>query len=209
STRWIDTVGTLYNFRPRRARRAGGGSRLFAKGCDVGQIPILSVVVESVPYDELVRDREPDVVHRDVDFTSPRLVQQADGAQHSGPARAQPFLEVGDRAAGVHDVFDDQHVLAANRNVHVPQDPQLGWTGCVRPVAGDRREIEGDLALHVADEIGRKHERAVQDDDDRQRARKVGLYLDGELSDTATNLLLGNNPSNRCHRHRAEIISWT
>ena len=46
-----------------------------------------------------------------------------------GSAGAQDVLQVGERQAGVDDVFDDEDVAAVERGVEVLQQPHFAGTG--------------------------------------------------------------------------------
>ena len=76
----------------RRARGGGTGAEgravgrrlqsvAYSQHADVRQVAILLGVVEAVADDEVVFDREADVVHLDVDLAPRRLAQQTRGAQ--------------------------------------------------------------------------------------------------------------------------------
>ncbi len=51
------------------------------------------------------------------------LVQQRAGPDRLGAVRLQDADQVIQRVAGVHDVFDDQHVLALDAAAHVHDEP--------------------------------------------------------------------------------------
>ena len=109
----------------RRARRAAGRARAGGDASSVGarvdlgaqdahepEVAVVLAVVEAVADDELVRDREADVVDRDVDEAPGRLVEQRADPERAGVLAAQVAEQVVERQARVDDVLDDQDVLA-------------------------------------------------------------------------------------------------
>ena len=130
-------------------------------------------VVEPVADDEAVFDREADVFHLDVDLPPRRLAQEARGAQRPRVARAQNVLQVGERQAGVDDVFDDDHVAAVERRIEIFQQPDFARTRRALGVARHGHEVERDVAGDVADQIGQKDECALQHGDQMQVVGEV------------------------------------
>src|SRR5262245_49837682 len=79
---------------------------------DIRKVAVLLRVVEAVPDDEVILDREPDVVHLDLDFPARRLAEQARRLQRLRRACLQQVLQVMQRQAGVDDVLDENDVAA-------------------------------------------------------------------------------------------------
>src|SRR3954469_18064895 len=85
------------------ASRSPRNRKSGSNDADVRKLPVALGVIESVPDDELVFDREADVLDLDVDFPARGLAQQAGGAEGPRGARTQDVLQIGERQPGVHD----------------------------------------------------------------------------------------------------------
>ena len=86
-------------------------------------------------------------------------------------ARGDQILGESERAARIQNVVDDEDVAAAHVEVHVAQDRDLPGRDAGLLVAGQRHEIDFRGQPHPvqrADQIGGKHEAALQDGDDEQ-----------------------------------------
>src|SRR5918992_652418 len=82
---------------------------------DVGQVAVALVEVESVADDESVRNREADVVDRDLRQTPCGLVEQAADADRGRIALPQVAQQVVQGEAGVDDVLDNDDVAPLDR----------------------------------------------------------------------------------------------
>src|ERR1043166_9397616 len=83
------------------------------------KIPVLLSVVEAVADDEVILDREADVLDGHVDLPARRLAQQTRRAQRFRIARAENLVGGGERQTGVDDVVDDNDVASVERQVEV------------------------------------------------------------------------------------------
>src|ERR1700674_4671105 len=93
------------------------------------EVPELFRVIQTVPDDEMVRDREADVLDLDVHLPPRRLAQQAGRTKGLRTARAKDVLQVHESQAGIDDVLDDHHVLAVEGGVEVLEKPDLAGRG--------------------------------------------------------------------------------
>src|SRR3954462_9020984 len=82
------------------------------QGADVGQVPVALGVVQAVADDELVRDVEADVAHRDLDLDRVGFAQQRADLEAGRLPAAEVLQQPGQGEAGVDDVLEHQHVLA-------------------------------------------------------------------------------------------------
>ena len=112
-------------------------------------------------------------------------------------ARAQDVLQVGERQPGVDDVFDDEDVLAVERGVEVLQQPDFAGAGRALGVARHGHEVERDVAVHVAHQIGQEHERALEHGDNVQAVGEVAADVGGHLGDARLDLVGGEQDIGR------------
>ena len=80
----------------------------------VPKVTVELAVIEAVAHDELVRDREPDVVDGDVHEPAGRLVEQRADPERPRVLAAQVPEQVVERQARVDDVLDEQDVAAVD-----------------------------------------------------------------------------------------------
>ena len=101
-----------------------------------------------------------------------------------GPRACQDVLQVVQRQARVHDVFDDEHVAALERGIEVLEQPDFAGGRRACRVARERHEVERHGHVDGAHEVGQEHERALQHADDVQLARVgvVAADVGGELA---------------------------
>ena len=123
---------------------------------EVGQVAEALVEVETVAHEELVRDREPNVAHRQiVDKPAVGPIEQGHGCDRARPAQDERLRQRVQRQARVDDVLDEQDVLPDDVEVEILEQ-------------ADRARAPG-AASAVARELDE-----VDPVDDRQRARQVG-----------------------------------
>ena len=190
----------------RESVAGGGASAATVDDADVREVAILFGVVEAVADDEPILDREADVLDLDVDLAPRGLAEEAGRAQRLRAARPQDVLQVGERQAGVDDVFDDDDVAAVERRVEVLQQPDLAGRRRALGVARHRHEVERDVAVHVAHEIRQEHERALEHRDKMQAVGEVAADLGGQLGDPRLNLRFGQSRTSRRSAAMARII---
>lgn len=77
---------------------------------DIRQVPILFGIVKAVTDDELIRNREAEIIHMQRHAAALRLIQQRGDMQRGRAAAEQILLEERERHAGIDDILDDQHV---------------------------------------------------------------------------------------------------
>ena len=111
-------------------------------------------------------------------------------------ARGDEILGERQRAAGVQNVVDDENVAAAHVEFHVAQDRDLAGRNPRLPVARQGHEIDLRRQPHPvqrADQIGGKHEAALQDGDDEQVLElRAGDFL-GQLVEALGDGLRGED----------------
>ena len=97
-------------------------ARLVLDDGDMRERSIPAFVVETVADDEMVLDRESDILHAHVYLPARGLAQEAGRPHAAGTARHQNLAEIIQRQARVDDVFDDEHVTARERRIEVLSD---------------------------------------------------------------------------------------
>src|SRR5215831_9615989 len=120
---WVET----HHLRPARFR-------VRLQYPDIRQIPVLLGVVEAVPHDKMVVDREPEIIDGDALVVRYFLFQErADlhGTRLPGREDLNDLLE---RPPGVDDVLDDDDVPASDVGGEVPQKPNVPRGFGARPV---------------------------------------------------------------------------
>ena len=147
----MTTPATAASVRPRPSGRRciviPGDPRvdLRLEDANDAQVPVELAVVEAVADDELVRDREADVVDRDLDEPPGRLVEQRADAQRARVLAAQVADQVVEGEAGVDDVLDDEDVASVDARREVLEDPDQARRLGRRPaVRGDLHEVDPD-----------------------------------------------------------------
>src|SRR5215212_2388851 len=129
------------------ARRAGCGSGSTAvrgrlQRADVRKVPISLREVEAVADDELVGDVEPDVSNIELDLLDAFFAQERSDLERRGLAPREVLQQVLQCEAGVHDVFDDEHIAVLQVVIEVLEDAHdtRGLGG--RAVGRHRHEVE-------------------------------------------------------------------
>src|SRR5687768_4283205 len=174
-----------FRYTPKRRSRR----RLFRDDADVRKVAVLLRVVEAVPHHKLVLDGEADVFNGHVDFPPRRLAEQAGGAESSRRARPQDVLQVGECQAGIDDVLDDDDVAAFETGVEVLQQLHLSGRLGARAVAGYRDEVHRRVAFQRAREIGKKHERALEDAYQVNAVGMIAADFGGKAADAFLDLV--------------------
>ena len=132
------------------------------QNANVGEIAVVICVIEAVADDEFVGDLEAAHVGLVALRVPRRLVEEGDGRDGRGIARAEELAQVLHREAGVDDVFDDDDVAAGDVVVEVlDETDDAGGLGR-RAVAGDGDEIHVDRAVHAAAQINVEKRRALE-----------------------------------------------
>src|SRR5207249_6283507 len=119
----------------------------------------------AVPDDPLVGDLEPDVIRLDVDLAAVRLVQEGADPERPGLVELDLLAQVGQRDAGVEDVFHDEQVgpLDAERGGKAQRGGEDNLGQGVRPTGGHALH-EADLhgQADVPRQVGQENERPLQ-----------------------------------------------
>src|SRR5438309_3201654 len=172
----ITMAARAASWRPRPSGRRCISVASVADRVDLGaehaheaEVAVVLGVVEAVADDELVGDREPDVVDRDVDEAPGGLVEQGADPERLRVLAAQVADQVIERQAGIDDVFHDQDVLAFDRRGEVLQDPDQarGLRGAPT-VRAHLHEVDPDGHRDGPHEIGHERQRALEDGHERQ-----------------------------------------
>src|SRR6188472_3953688 len=136
------------------------GKQVLVEYADVGQVPVSLGEVEAVADDELVRDLEPNIPHRNVDFAARRLGQEGADLEGRRLTRFQVADQVGEGQAGVDDVLHHEHVAALDVDVEVFEDAHdPGGIGRVA-VARDGHEVDLAGDGQVPHQVGHEEDRA-------------------------------------------------
>jgi hypothetical protein len=146
------------------------------------------VQLESVADEELVRDREAHVAHRQiVDEPPVRPVEERRDVQRAGAAQGERADEIAHRQPGVDHRVDEQHVAPGDLGVQVLQEADAV---VALAVACELDEVEGvqrrDGSREVADEGDTRLQRA---DEQRLAAGVVVQDLGAELADPRDDLV--------------------
>src|SRR4029079_6981550 len=145
---------------------------------------------EAVTDDELVLDREADVIDLHVHLPTRRLAEETRRTDALRGARPQNVLQVAQREPGVDDVLDDDDVASFEAAVQILQDPHLAGRPGPLPVARYRHEVHRHMRSHGPDEIGHEHEATLQDryEMDLLPFRVAALDLGGQTADAILDL---------------------
>jgi hypothetical protein len=157
----------------------------------VGQVPVPLVEVEPVADEQLVRDGEADVAHRQlVDEPAVRPVEERRDGERRGPAELQRAADVVQRQPGVDDVLDDEDVAAVDRRGEVLEQPDLLVPAGGGPrVARELEEVEVMEDRCRAREVGDEDQARLQRGDEKRLAVAVlGGDLAPELRDARSDL---------------------
>ena len=156
---------------------------------EIGERTPALVQAEAVPRKELVRDREADVLERDIVDESPvRAVEERHGGQARRIAKRERPAEKVQGQPGVDHVFDDDDVPPFEWGVDVLQQAHAAILGA--GVRGELHEIERVRYRKRAREVGEKdHARLERCDQDRVPPCVVAGELGAELRDTCCDLL--------------------
>ena len=123
-----------------------------------------------------------------------------------GPRARQDLLQVMQRQAGVDDVLDDDDVAAFDAGIEIFREPDFAGRRGRGAVTRAGHEVDADLAVHRANQVAEKQERALEDADEMQLAgREVGADFMGECADARGEfVLIDEDGWIRCRRHRAK-----
>src|ERR1039458_2720909 len=163
---------------------------------DVVEIAIFLGVVQTVTHYEFVGNLESHVVDVDGAQAAFGLVEQRGDADGVGLALIEQMHEVVESDARIDDVFDDQDVGPFQRNVEVLRDLDFPGAGSALPIGGDAHEIDGDVALHGAGQIGEEETGPLKNANELQLARGIiAGNLRAKLADPSLDLLGGDQDS--------------
>ena len=143
----------------------------------VREVPVPLLQVEAVADEELVGDRETDVVDGQVvDEAAVGPVEQHCYPQARRVAERQQLAEVVERQAGVDDVLDEQDVEAGERDRRVLEQPHPRVAaGRGVAVAGQLDEVDLVRDWDRPGKVGEEDEARLQQRDEQQVA--VGVVL--------------------------------
>src|SRR5689334_8823181 len=120
---------------------------------DERKVPIAFGEVEAVADDELVRDREAEIVDFYFLLTSLVLIQQRRQLHTRCTARVQVRQQVRKRETSINDVFNDEYVTALDGHVEIFHDANLTRSARRRSVARDRHELETQARINRSHQI--------------------------------------------------------
>ena len=145
---------------------------------DVAEVAIALRKIQAVADHEFVGDLKTDVVRPDLLDPRRSFTQQRSHVQRAWIALQKNPLKIGQGAAGIQDVFDEDRVQAFDAVVQILGQPDLPRTAAELPITGYRDEIERDFEINLPDQIGEKNRCAFKNTDEVQAlAAKVGSDL--------------------------------
>ena len=162
------------------------------QNADVGEIAVVICVIEAVADDEFVRDLEAAHVGLVALRVPRRLVEEGDGRDGRGIARAEELAQVLHGEARVDDVLNDDNMAARDVVVQIldEADDAGGLRGCA--VAGDSDEIHVNGAVHAAAQIDVEKRRTLEHADQHGAlVAKLGGQISAELLDAGGDGFLG------------------
>src|ERR1017187_407672 len=169
---------------------------LAVEDADVVEVAVFFGVVQPVTHYKFVGDLEADVVDVDGPQAAFGLVEQGGDADGVGLALVEQMHEVVESDACIHNVFDNQDVGAFERNVEVLGDLDFTGAGSALAISGDAHEIEGDVALEGAGQIGEEKAGSLKNANELQLARGIiAGNLRAKLADPRLDLLGGDQDS--------------
>ena len=122
----------------------------------------------------------------------------------------EELAQIGERQAGVENVFDDEDILAFDRLVEILDDLDRAGGALALAVAGDGDKVEGGVGLDGAGQIDEKERRALEHaDHDQLFAVQVAGDLRAHFGDALGDLLAGikNVKALRSHGRHADSIA--
>ena len=99
---------------------------------------------------------------RFLDLAPRRLVEERADLEPLRLAGAEDREHVPERAAGVDDVLDEEHVAALDAGAQILQDPHLAARHHGVAVGGGLEEVDLDRQVELAHQVGDEHERAAE-----------------------------------------------
>ncbi len=158
----------------------------------VRQRAVALVEVEAVADEQLVRDDEADVAHRQVVHeTAVGPIQQGRSHERARIPERERLAEEAQREAGVDDVLDDDDVAAFDLRVQVLQQANpRGAARLLAAVARELDEVERVRNREGAREVDEERDGGLQRaDEQRLAAGVVAGELCAELGDARADLL--------------------
>jgi len=174
---------------------------------DVRQISVALGVVHAVTDDEEVGNGEADIIRVDFLNAAGGLVKQRGNAQGFGVLLHEELAQIGEREAGVEDVFDDQDILAFDGLVVILDELDGAGGALSLAIAGGGDKVERRVDLHGSSEIRQKRRSAFEYADHNELfAIEVLRNLGAHFGDAVGNLLAGKEDlkslrSDGCHAH--------
>lgn len=111
--------------------------------------------IEPVTDHELVGNFKANIVG--LDFrrqTARRFVEESDDAQARGTALGKDAAQIIDGAAGIQNVFHQEHVQTLDAGIEVFHQPHLPGTVRFASIAGHGHEIDRNFQIKLARQIG-------------------------------------------------------
>ena len=144
---------------------------------DEGQMPVLFGVVQSVPDNKDILDREPHKLDRDMLAAPRRFVQKAHAAKRPRVLGQQALTQRVQCGTRIDNVLDDQYILSAHVAWLQAPDESLGGY-CFPSIARTAYEVDRDRPRKCAREVGQKHESPGEHANKMDGNLKWGLGLD-------------------------------
>src|SRR5215472_9710129 len=141
----------------------------FLKDTNVGQITKAFSMVQTVADHKLVGNLKPDVIGLYLRYTARWLIQQSGDLQALWVINQQLLYQVGERQAGVENIFHQNDILTAQRSGHVLDELHLAGGVLLGSVAAHGDEIERGVQLDLPGQIAQKQASALQHADQHHR----------------------------------------
>jgi len=160
---------------------------------DAAQIAVPLGIVHAAADDELIGDVKPDISDRQVESDRRRLAQQGADGETCRPTLLQRIDNGGDRAAGVENVLDDEHVAAGDIQPVEAGDRDRAGGAARRAIGGGRDDIECARRLDFAHQIGGEDHGALQHHNETQPfAAVIGVDVAGKRGDAGADVAFGD-----------------
>src|SRR5262249_32654021 len=132
---------------------------------NVIEIPVSLGVIETVSDHERIGNAKADISYFHGAHPPLRLIQQRRDAHRLGLPLLEQIDQVIQRNTAIDNILDDQHMRVLERDVEILGDLDFTRGRLALAVTGDAHEVDADVALDGAGEIGQKEARPLENAD--------------------------------------------
>ena len=162
------------------------------KDADIGKIPVIIGIVQTVADDKLIADLKAAEVGLVLAGMRAGLVEEGDGRDRRGLPCGEQLLEILHGQTGVDDVLDDHDVTAGDVVVKVLDEAHDAGRFGVLTVAGNGDEVHVNGAVHAAAEVDIEKGSALEHaDEDGTLVAELFGQLSAELLHACGNGFFG------------------